>query len=250
MRPTVLLLPLGLLLTGCPVQEIRPPERVAPQVIRVAVPADPALADRLEASLAGVAGIVRVPSGDRPIDVEVVYGQPDPPAGMVATPIPSWDRSWFLELDPTARWVNDPNFRHWLAMRIDRAGMARVLFGEGAVPILSGHQEAGRRPVSSGAMPRLQILRGSDSPSAYRIVSRLRADLLPEQVLVEPIEESRDRAVALRLVDHDPDHGGTETDTVIPLIREKAFLLVRTGLSGIAASPSGALLFENARWTP
>ena len=199
--------------------------------------------------MAGVEGIVRVPPGGGEADVAVAWGILEE-EGMAAEPLAAWDRTWFLEVDPLARWVNDPNFRRWLAARIDRTGMARVLFGEGAEPILSGVREAGPRPVSAGARPRLQIVRHAGDRTAERIVSRLRADLLPYRVLVEPVEATQDRAIALRLVDQDPVHCGTETDTVIPLFRERAFLLVRTGLTGITAGPDGTLSFEHARWAP
>ncbi len=248
MRKIALLLPVGLLLAGCPGPARKLPESGEPAVLRIARPDDRALAERLEASAAGVDGIVWVAKDQGAEDVAVVYGLSQPPAGMVATRIPTWDRSWFLEVDTLARWVDDPTFRRWLAARIDRAGMARVLFGDGAEPILSGLPEAGRRPVSSGARPRLRIARQAGDPTAERIVSRLRADLLPDRVLLEPSAVTPDRVIALRLLDHDPAHAGPEPDTVIPLVRQRAYLLTRAGLSGIIAGPTGILTLGEARW--
>ena len=220
-----------------------------PVVIRVAIPAAEELAARLKATVADRAGIVWVSPGDGEVDAAVVYGISEQP-GMVARRVPPWDRTWYLELDPTARWVNDPTFRRWLAVRIDRAGMARVLFGDGAEPIHAGLLEAGKRPVSSGSRPRLQIVRETGNRTAERIASRLRADLLPDRVVVEATGISQDRAIALRLLDHDPGHSGSETDTVIPLIREHAFLWVREGLKGIDVGPGDLPDFRNARWSP
>ena len=250
MRRFALLLPLLVLSAGCAGPVRKPPERQEPLTIRVALFDDPELDSRLKKSFAGITCIVQVPQGDDSADVAVVYGDPEPPAGMFAMRIPAWDRVWYLEVDPLARWVNDPNFRRWLAARIDRAGMASVLFGNGAEPVSSGIPEAGRRPVSSGALPRLQIVREAGNPTADRIVSRLRADLLPDRVLVEPSVLSPDRAIALHLRDDDPAHTGAEPDTVIPLIRERAYLWIREGLTGIVIDPDGDLVFEHARWSP
>jgi hypothetical protein len=250
MRRIALLLPIGLLLAGCPGTTRKPMDRMEPVAVRIAIPDDPVLAERLEVSWAGAAGILWVPQGDATADVALVYGVSEPPAGMSATRIPAWDRTWYLEVDTLARWVNDPTFRRWLAARIDREGMARVLFGDGAEPVPSDLPEPGQRPVSAGARPRLQVVREAGSRTAERIVSRLRADLLPDRVLVETAEPNQDRAIALYLRDYDPKHEGTETDTVIPLIRERAYLLVRTGLTGIAVGPDGTLSLENPRWTP
>jgi hypothetical protein len=249
MRRFALLLPVGLLLAGCSGPARKPPESREPAVIRVARPAADALAERLQGAVADRAGIVWAPPGDADVDVAVVYGISEQP-GMVARRIPAWDRSWFLELEPLARWVNDPTFRRWLAARIDRPGMAQVLFGDGAEPIPSSLPQAGKRPVSSGAQPRLQIVREVGNRTAERIVSRLRADLLPDRVVVETADLSPDRAIALRLLDQDPAYTGSETDTVIPLIREHAYLWVRDGLEGIVTGPDGEPDFRNARWAP
>ncbi len=250
MRLLALVLPLMVLSAGCTGPARQPPERQEPLAIRVALPDHPELNLRLKEVLEAVPGIVQLPQGDDTADVAVVYGLPDPPAGMAATRIPAWDRAWYLEVDTLARWVNDPNFRRWLAARIDRAGMARVLFGDGAEPIPSGLPEAGMRPVSSGASPRLQIVREAGNSTADRIVSRLRADLLPDRVLVEPSVLSPDRAIALHLHDDDPVHTGAEPHTVIPLIRERAYLWIRDGLTGIVVDPAGIINFEHARWAP
>ena len=250
MRLIALLLPLLVLSAACTGPARQPPERQEPLAIRVALLGDPELDSRLKEVLAGVPSVVHVPQGDDTADVAVVYGVPEPPADMFATRIPAWDLAWYLEVDPSARWVNDPNFRRWLAARIDRAGMARVLFGNGAEPIPSNLPEAGTRPVSSGARPRLQIVREAGNPTADRIVSRLRADLLPERVLVEPSVLSPDRAIAFYLRNDDPAHTGSEPHTVIPLIRERAYLWIRNGLTGIVVDPAGVIHFEHARWAP
>jgi hypothetical protein len=219
-------------------------------VIRVGIPENPALAARLESSLAGLDRFFQVPPGTGAADVEVVYGKPQPPDGMVAVRVPSWDRFWHLEVDSVARWVNDPNFRRWLAARIDRDGMARVLFGPGAEPIRSGSPDTGPRPVSAGARPRLQLVRDAGDPTAGRIASRLRADLLADRILVETVDPGPDRAIALHLMDRDPDHSGAESDTVIPLVREYAFLWIRKELKGILVNADGAPEFSAARWSP
>lgn len=250
MKGIALLTLAGSLLAGCgPAARIPPEPRVA-TLIRLALPEDPSLAMRLESAAKGVDGIVWVDRDEGAADVTAAYGKPVPEAGMTWTRIPAWDRNWCLELDPTARWVNDPTFRRWLAARIDRVGMARVLFGDDADPIPSGYGEPGGRPVSAGALPRLEIVRDRDNPAAVRIASRLRADLLPDRVLVEPSTISPDRATALRLLAYDPGHFGAEPDTVIPLVREHAYLLIREGLSGIVDGSGGGLSFRTERRPP
>jgi hypothetical protein len=89
----------------------------------------------------------------------------------------------------------------------------------------------------------------------------LRADLMADRIVVETTEANQDRAAALHLRFHDPVSTVPEYNavsgkrtadphTLIPLIRECAYLRTRNGLSGITAGPAGVLRFETARWAP
>ncbi|GEM_PF-6446621 len=253
------------------------------RVVRVELPADPVLAERLRTSatdggcfrpilsenrsvaVPGCLGKNRIfeiiweKPGTGDADVRVVFGRPQP-AGQRSNPvrIPSWDRVWALEIDPTARWVNDPNFRRWLAARIDRRGIARTVFRGRAVPVPGTVGPPGRRPVSVAARPRLALAYPAENPAAEKIASKLRADLLPDQVRVElrPLENEganrRDRSVAqaLRLVEIGADESGPayERNEIVPLVRREAWLQVGIGLKGVRPGRSWRLDLSRARW--
>ena len=73
------------------------------------------------------------------------------------------DRIYFLWLDATRRWVNDPRFRRWLGGVIDREAMLRHLFDDRGEPVfqLLGEEFGGpvwqprdRAPFAATSRPR------------------------------------------------------------------------------------------------
>jgi len=252
------------------------------KVARVALPKEEALINRLKASVLAGGLFDAVPSERKAVadpdrarravldeiiwvdhdsgewDVRVVYGDPESNgglAGLTAARLTSWDQIWVLEVDANARWVNDPTFRKWLGDRIDRLRMVEAVFEGDGEPVKVSVHPPGKRPVSEGARPRLALLYDVDNRIAGKIVSRLRADLLAYQVVLEPVAKSHDGdpgiADALRLIRVEVDRvkAGSGLYETIALVRVPAWLLVREGLRGIEAGPAWRLDFDRARWT-
>jgi hypothetical protein len=115
---------------------------------------------------------------------------------------PRLDRTYFLWLDPSHRWVNDPRFRRWLGTVIDRDAMLRYLFagrGEPAFRLLGGEfigpvwQPENELPFSSRSSPRLDLAYDSSDPDAASIGARLRAAFQTRGVRIDlrPYEPQR-----------------------------------------------------------
>jgi MarR-like DNA-binding transcriptional regulator SgrR of sgrS sRNA len=103
----------------------------------------------------------------------------------------SRDRSYFLLIDPEARWLNDPAFRRWLAGLIDRERMLAYLFdgrGQAAYSFTPGRADSpvwdrqATRPLSEASEPRLVLRFDERDPAAATIASRLKALLEVERV--------------------------------------------------------------------
>ncbi len=123
------------------------------------------------------------------VDLAIVYGREIERLrsanldGFDLEPLPGWDRTYALWLDPQSRWVNDPPFRKWLAAHVDRGELARLLFGKeaaAAAGLLSGASSEpapseGRRPFDSRSTPRLVLGFDAEDPYAVRIAARLKA---------------------------------------------------------------------------
>jgi hypothetical protein len=122
-------------------------------------------------------------------DVGVVYGSAAgtlAEAGFSIARLRTWDRTYALWFDVDGRWVGDPNLRAWIGRRIDRRGMLEYLFaGEGspATRLLEEDEsddpigDAGRRPVSAAARPRLGLAYDPEDRYATVIASRIKAEL-------------------------------------------------------------------------
>jgi len=151
------------------------------------------------------------------IDLAVVFGRTASELVAAAAPrlsisrAPGLDRTYFLWLNPRARWLNDPRFRRWLAARIDRGEMLRHLFdlrGSVAWGLL---EPAGRawaaveaRPLSRTSQPRIRLDYAVDDRAAAGIAERLKAELEAERVELEPRpRHPGELAAALRSGDFD-----------------------------------------------
>jgi MarR-like DNA-binding transcriptional regulator SgrR of sgrS sRNA len=103
----------------------------------------------------------------------------------------AWDRSYFLQLNPAKRWVNDPAFRRWLAATIDREELLEQLFdgrGEPAYSVTPGRADGPLwerpqgRPFSATSEPRLDLHYDGEDQRAAAIAARLKAVLEVEGV--------------------------------------------------------------------
>lgn len=116
--------------------------------------------------------------------------------GLRVQRLPGWDRRLFLWMHPRGRWVNDPQFRRWLAHVIDREALAELLFeGEADVvhaltpvpvdaPLI---RAVDRRPFTPPTLPRLRVVFDSADDAVARVVRRVQAQLELEGVRVEPV---------------------------------------------------------------
>jgi ABC-type transport system substrate-binding protein len=115
--------------------------------------------------------------------------------------LPSWDRTYFLWLDPAKRWINDPVFRRWISRAIDRDEMIDYLFdghgerafslsrGGSVVPVYEPLQPD--RPLSPMSVPRLELLYDEDDPYAETVAQRVRAVLETHDVELSVTARSR-----------------------------------------------------------
>jgi MarR-like DNA-binding transcriptional regulator SgrR of sgrS sRNA len=106
--------------------------------------------------------------------------------------VPSWDRTYFLWLDPEKRWVNDPRFRKWVSAVLDRDEMLAYLFdgqgdrafslspGGSPVPVYEDLQPD--RPLSPTSVPRLTLLYDEEDAQALTLARRVQAVLATHQV--------------------------------------------------------------------
>jgi MarR-like DNA-binding transcriptional regulator SgrR of sgrS sRNA len=162
------------------------------------------------------------------VDLTVVYGRsadlllrdPDPPARLER--VDRLDRVYFVWIDPSQRWLNDPAFRSWLAGRVDREGLVRFVLGGRGEPALRlvSSDERGEawpardaRPFAAGSRPRFRLGYDESDRLAARIAERIRTsleldgiDLLPEPRPAARLrrELSRREAPLVLLAHHPP----------------------------------------------
>ncbi len=134
--------------------------------------------------------------------------------------LPAWDRTYYMWLNPSKRWLNDPFFRRWLAGVVDRRELVDYLFdgqGERAFS-LSGHWSSPvyelqpDRPLSPMTVPRLELLYDEADPYAKTVAQRIEAVLATNDaelsLLALPGEQIRERlidgAVEMVLLAHRP----------------------------------------------
>ena len=235
-----------------------PMRRIHPSGLFEAVPSEgKVVANPDMARRASLDEILWVGPGGGSSDVQVVYENPAVAGvhtGLTALRLPAWDQVWVLEVDSNARWVNDPTFRRWLDSRIDRWRLVDSVFEENGEPLTEPAELPGRRPVSQGARPRLTLLYDGGKPAADRIVSRLRADLLAYQVVLEPVAETAGgdltvpSAMRLTRLELDQVDSGRSSHEIITLVRVHAWLLTRKGLRGIKTGSAWQFDFDHARW--
>jgi ABC-type transport system substrate-binding protein len=116
--------------------------------------------------------------------------------------LPAWDRIYYLWMNPTKRWLNDPRFRRWIAEAVDRKKMLDLLFDGEGTEVYSlfegGPSERayellkGGRPLSDLSTPRLELAYDLDDDSALTIARRYQAIL-----------ESLDVELVLKAMRHD-----------------------------------------------
>ena len=148
------------------------------------------------------------------VDLALVHGRTaaalldDGDPAVVLRRFDRWERRYFLWLDASRRWLNDPAFRVWLAESIDRDGLVRFLFDGRGRPLFSlspaGSAEpvwaaSTRRPFASPSQPRLTLDFDQADRTAGDIAARIRAELALAGVQIElrggPLGELR-RALA------------------------------------------------------
>ena len=194
------------------------------------------------------------------LDLAVLYGREA--AALAASTdlavstarLDDWDRVYFLWLESSRRWVNDPTFRRWLAESIDREGLLRYVFdGHGsAATTLSGGAAAaepplgGRRPFGSGSRPRLSLGYDRDDAAAGAIAARLQAglDVLGVELGLHPlagdelVSGAGGASLSMRLLAHAP----RSSDPVLALVDT---------LSALRPETDSALrLLDQASMTP
>jgi MarR-like DNA-binding transcriptional regulator SgrR of sgrS sRNA len=161
------------------------------------------------------------------IDVAILYGGPvgallEEPSGRARLErLESWDRDYFLWIDPSKRWVNDPAFRAWIAETIDREALVRFLFDGRGEPVFSLSSNGSERPAwtppqtrpfSTTSHPRLALHYPRSDRLAADIAGRIGAALSLEgvELAVEPRERNQLRReleqgeVAMALLAHHP----------------------------------------------
>jgi MarR-like DNA-binding transcriptional regulator SgrR of sgrS sRNA len=115
----------------------------------------------------------------------------DPVPDMRLDPLPAWDRTYFMWMNPTERWVNDPVFRRWVAGTIDRDEMVSYLFEDrgnrafslspdgSSIPVYPLRAD---RPLSPMTEPRLQMVYDAADPYSETVAQRVQAVLETQQV--------------------------------------------------------------------
>jgi len=121
-------------------------------------------------------------------DLGVVYGRDADGFGESAAVerLPAWDRTYYLWMQPHARWINDPLFRRWIADRIDRSQAIRYLFAGRGSPAYSlrsvaaetpGWDPVEHRPISGSSVPRVELTHDQGDPHARALALRIQATL-------------------------------------------------------------------------
>jgi len=129
--------------------------------------------------------------------VAVTFGQAaaaleaDPVPDLRLDRLPAWDRTYFIWMNPTERWVNDPVFRRWIAGTIDRDEMVSYLFDDrgkrafslsldgSTIPVYPLRAD---RPLSPMTEPRLQMVYDAADPYSETVAQRVQAVLETQQV--------------------------------------------------------------------
>ncbi|HXV77232.1 MAG TPA: ABC transporter substrate-binding protein [Candidatus Polarisedimenticolaceae bacterium] len=147
--------------------------------------------------LAEVFGDVIDPAAGAPVDEATA--RPGDGKSIELRRLPSWDRTYYLWMNKTKRWLNDPKFRAWVADVVDRKALLELLFdGQGrvafslfeAVDQTAYYPEQQTRPLSQSSSPRLELVYDRDDRHALTIARRFQAVL-----------ETADVALALREMD-------------------------------------------------
>ncbi len=144
----------------------------------------------------------------------------------------SWDRSYFLQMNPAKRWVNDPAFRRWLAAAIDREELLEQLFdgrGEPAFSLTPGRADGPAwerpqgRPFSATSEPRLDLRYDGGDPRAAAIAARLKAVLEVEGVhlSLSPADEGG-ASMTLLLAGRRPPDAVTAVREILEPLGEEA----------------------------
>jgi hypothetical protein len=173
--------------------------------------------DRIDpVSAAGESAATLLSSGR--VDLAVVYGREAGEAASDGTlrrkRLEAWDTVYALWVDTRGRWVNDPEFRRWIATRVDRESMTRYLFGEQATPSTSligadppPVSTAVDRPFSATSAPRLSLSFDGADPHAASIAARVKAVLERESpnLHLELVDEPAPSVGSqMRLLAHHP----------------------------------------------
>jgi len=231
--------------------------------------------DRIDPVSAAEESAVTLLSSGR-VDLAVVYGRE---AGEAADDdtlrrrrLEAWDTVYALWVDTRGRWVNAPEFRRWIATRVDRESMTRYLFGEQGTPSTSLIGEkpppvstAVDRPFSATSSPRLSLSFDGADPHAASIAARVKAVLERESpnlhvVLVDAPGSSA--GSQLRLLAHHPPVDdallslldslwflrGVATDEIRRLLR--ATQIVDAGRRRESAARLERRLIEDGRLVP
>jgi MarR-like DNA-binding transcriptional regulator SgrR of sgrS sRNA len=133
-------------------------------------------------------------------DAALLYGGAAPEMGepgkgdLQVKRVPALDRTYFLWMHPTSRWVNDPRVRRWIAGKIDREETIRYLFRGAGAPAfrLLGNDDEGpawdaveQRPLSETTIPRIELLHDGADREARRLSLRIAAMLEPDGLAVD-----------------------------------------------------------------
>ena len=124
----------------------------------------------------------------------------DPVPDLRLERLAAWDRTYFIWMNPTERWVNDPVFRRWVAGTIDRNEMVEYLFnGLGQRAFSLSHDGStvpvyplrADRPLSPMTEPRLQMAYDAADPYSETVGQRVQAVLQTHQVEVSLVPMER-----------------------------------------------------------
>jgi len=154
---------------------------------------------------------VELVAPDDPFDLAVVHGEPAPELagnGWVSERLPAWDMTYALWLDLEARWTNDPMFRRWLALHVERAAAARYVFGDRARPAFGLLRDGSLpappavRPFASSSAPRIELAHPARDDGARRLAARIKAELGRLGVEVRLVESGSSPRPAATLFAH------------------------------------------------
>jgi len=183
----------------------------------------------------------------------------------------TWDRTYALWLNRSARWTHDPTFRRWVSATIDRDGMVDVLFDGQGRPVGSWMRDdppdttsPAVQPFSARARPRLSLVHDDADPQAAAIAARLKADLERYGPIVEirprassevRLDPERREPSAVLIVHRSSESRFPESDDrlladdrLVPVVRLHAWSATRRGLRGVRWGPEGVVSLSDAGW--